>query len=348
VDPNEGGRGQTLTLVNITGSGFADLENVSFGAGITVNSYTNVSATLISANITIDAAAATGWRGVTVWNAYGNATLTEGFYVPQEGEIKNPKVVSQFLGTVETLGNITTVEVGCGKLLETKEYSLVDRYSKWLEYQQFTGGAWVTKTWSLGVYETVPITFSTQKVISGSTPSYVGMIQDLTVIQIETASEWEAIHSGVECAGYGLKADWVEYERTVTVKTWQSFSNCTGTAWVTQESMPVYTQRVETKTVYTDPYPSGVWDVEDNENVVMSDWEAIDSWVVYQGDGTCIRFTEERQATTTETWQTWMICAGEGTSEMVEGAHIFITTYAYRTIESDPYSCPSPGGGGAS
>ena len=37
VDPNEGGRGQTLTNVSITGSGFAELENVSFGAGVTVN-----------------------------------------------------------------------------------------------------------------------------------------------------------------------------------------------------------------------------------------------------------------------------------------------------------------------
>jgi len=212
-------------------------------------------------------------------------------------------------------------------------------------YEQFNGGAWVTKKWSLGVYETAPITFSTQEVIAGYTPSYVGMIQDLELYQIEMPSEWEAVDSGVDCAGYGLRADWVEYKRTVTVETWQSFSNCTGTAWVTQESMHIYTQYDEYKTEYTDPYPSGVWDVEYHENVTVSDWEAIDSWVEYQGDGTCIRFTEERQATTTEMWQTWWICAGEGTSEMVEGDHIFTTTYAYRTIESDPYSCPSPGGG---
>ena len=81
VAPNSGNQGQTLSSVVITGINLTGATAVSFGAGITVNSYTVNSATQITANITIAGAAATGARDVSVTTPGGTGTLTGGFTV---------------------------------------------------------------------------------------------------------------------------------------------------------------------------------------------------------------------------------------------------------------------------
>src|SRR5882672_3278388 len=66
--PNTGAQGQTLTSVVINGSNFQSGATCSFGAGITVNNCTFISATQLAVNITIGATAALGTRTVTVTN----------------------------------------------------------------------------------------------------------------------------------------------------------------------------------------------------------------------------------------------------------------------------------------
>lgn len=73
VTPNSGVQGQSYT-VTITGSNFlngASLASSFSGTGITVNSTTYVSATQLSASITIGGTATTGLRNVTVTNGDG-------------------------------------------------------------------------------------------------------------------------------------------------------------------------------------------------------------------------------------------------------------------------------------
>ncbi|GAG35953.1 unnamed protein product, partial [marine sediment metagenome] len=80
IDPDQGDQGETLA-VTITGTYFTGATDVSFGAGITVDSFTVDSATQITANITIAAAAATGVRDVSVTTPGGTDTLIAGFTV---------------------------------------------------------------------------------------------------------------------------------------------------------------------------------------------------------------------------------------------------------------------------
>src|SRR5690606_14718883 len=84
VSPPEGQRLQTLD-VRLTGSNFADgLTSVGFGPDIVVNRVDITSATVIDAEITIDAAAELGPRAVRVTNAApggGTATLDHAFTV---------------------------------------------------------------------------------------------------------------------------------------------------------------------------------------------------------------------------------------------------------------------------
>lgn len=85
VSPVSGTRGSKIN-VTLTGTNFESgvTTAVSFGAGITVSSFTVTSATQITASIAIDAAAATGTRDVSVTNASpggGTATKTAAFTV---------------------------------------------------------------------------------------------------------------------------------------------------------------------------------------------------------------------------------------------------------------------------
>jgi len=81
VNPNSGKQGQTLNNVIITGTNFTGATAVSFGAGITTNSYTVSSATQLTATITIAAGAATGLRDVSVTTHDGTGTRIGGFTV---------------------------------------------------------------------------------------------------------------------------------------------------------------------------------------------------------------------------------------------------------------------------
>lgn len=85
VSPTSGARGVTLNFT-LTGSNFESgvTTAVSFGAGITVNSFTVASATQITGSITIGATAALGTRDISVTNTTpggGTATLTGQFTV---------------------------------------------------------------------------------------------------------------------------------------------------------------------------------------------------------------------------------------------------------------------------
>jgi len=82
VAPNFGNQGQMLD-VTITGNNFTGAIAVSFGADITVTSFTVGSNTQITANIIIDVSASPGARDVSVTTSAGTGTLTDGFTVTE-------------------------------------------------------------------------------------------------------------------------------------------------------------------------------------------------------------------------------------------------------------------------
>ncbi|MBZ5634919.1 MAG: hypothetical protein LAO55_17495 [Acidobacteriia bacterium] len=90
VNPNTGQQGQTNLSVAITGqftSFTQGTTQVSFGAGITVNSVTVASLTSLTANISIAANAAAGPRTVAVTTGAEVASLTNGFAVFPTGPV---------------------------------------------------------------------------------------------------------------------------------------------------------------------------------------------------------------------------------------------------------------------
>jgi protein tyrosine/serine phosphatase len=100
VSPNSGNQGQTMD-VTITGSKFDsdvygtlarahDVTTVSFGSGITTNSFTLNSSDQITANITISSSATPSARDVSVTTPGGTAIKTGGFTV---GESKKGQPV---------------------------------------------------------------------------------------------------------------------------------------------------------------------------------------------------------------------------------------------------------------
>jgi len=80
--PNSGTQAQSNLSVTLTGTNFMASPTCSFGSGITVNSCTFVSATQITANISISLNAATGTTNITVTNSDGqSAILSNGFTI---------------------------------------------------------------------------------------------------------------------------------------------------------------------------------------------------------------------------------------------------------------------------
>jgi len=80
-DPDLGVRGATLS-VTVFGAGFVATPAVSFGAGVTVNSVTFVSAMQLTVNLTIDVEATPGFRTMTVTNPSSeSASLADAFKV---------------------------------------------------------------------------------------------------------------------------------------------------------------------------------------------------------------------------------------------------------------------------
>ena len=77
VAPNQCYRGETSEMI-ITGTNFGEAERVSFGDGITVDSFTVDSATQITAIITVDTDAGIGGRIVSVTTPGGTASTPWG------------------------------------------------------------------------------------------------------------------------------------------------------------------------------------------------------------------------------------------------------------------------------
>src|SRR4029077_20974158 len=95
VNPNSGAQGQNLPSVVITGGSFQSGATCSFGSGITVNSCTFISATQLTANISISSTATLGTRNVTVTNPdTQSGSLTNGFTVTTAGPPPPPSMSS--------------------------------------------------------------------------------------------------------------------------------------------------------------------------------------------------------------------------------------------------------------
>jgi hypothetical protein len=80
INPTSADRGDTLN-VTITGDYFDSASAVSFGAGVTVDSYTVDSATQITATVTVSGTATVGTRDVSVTTPVGNDTLSASFTI---------------------------------------------------------------------------------------------------------------------------------------------------------------------------------------------------------------------------------------------------------------------------
>ncbi|XUW99377.1 MAG: hypothetical protein TUN42_05615 [Dehalogenimonas sp.] len=83
VDIVSGMQGAHLSAVNIGGTAFDGVTSVSFGAGITVNSFQSLSSVDIRADITIASNATPGARDITVTTLDGPGTLASGFTVTE-------------------------------------------------------------------------------------------------------------------------------------------------------------------------------------------------------------------------------------------------------------------------
>lgn len=81
ISPPTGTRGATTIAVTITGALLTGATTVNLGAGITVNSFTVVSPTQITADISIDSAASLGLRNVLVTTPMRTCILYDGFTV---------------------------------------------------------------------------------------------------------------------------------------------------------------------------------------------------------------------------------------------------------------------------
>jgi hypothetical protein len=82
ISPDYGNLGKTLNVI-ITGNNFNGAGALSFGSGISVNSFTVISSSQISAEISISADAVLGNRNVSVTTPSGSYTLSNGFTVKQ-------------------------------------------------------------------------------------------------------------------------------------------------------------------------------------------------------------------------------------------------------------------------
>jgi hypothetical protein len=83
ISPDQGSRGTTLVVI-ISGSKLSGATAVSFGTGVVIKSFTNLSPTQITVNVMIDKEAVTGARDVSVTTPGGSSTLGGSFYVKEK------------------------------------------------------------------------------------------------------------------------------------------------------------------------------------------------------------------------------------------------------------------------
>jgi hypothetical protein len=83
VSPESGSMGATLTVI-ISGSNLDGATAVSFGSGIRVRSFTNLSPTQLRVNISIAEEAATGTRDISVTTPGGSSTLGNSYNIQEK------------------------------------------------------------------------------------------------------------------------------------------------------------------------------------------------------------------------------------------------------------------------
>ena len=82
VSPSQGSQNAALTVI-ISGSNFSGATSVSFGSGVAIESFTNLSPTQLKVNVEIGGEAVTGARDVTVTTPGGSSTLGNSFTIKE-------------------------------------------------------------------------------------------------------------------------------------------------------------------------------------------------------------------------------------------------------------------------
>jgi hypothetical protein len=250
------------TNVTITGSGFIGQQNVTdvcFGAGILVNDWWVLSDTQIVANCNITSAAVAGPRDVTVWvNATNSTTLPRGFYAAQNGSIRNPRVDSEFVGMAVMLTNTTSVEIGCGRVLQTRVYSQSASYSNWFRYEQYSNITmdWVLHEQYLGNAISALGNTTVERVLTGQPTSFECNRKNVQPHYIAYESDPVIIDSWVIRDGAGICQRWVLKSGSVTTDSWQTYEHCTSTGWEVVEGPHTFMTTVLPPIAeeYGDPY----------------------------------------------------------------------------------------------
>jgi hypothetical protein len=83
ISPSEGSQGAALTVI-ISGSNLDGAASVTFGTGVNIQSFTNLSPTQLSVNVVIDAEAVTGVRDVSITTSGGSSTLGNSFNIKEK------------------------------------------------------------------------------------------------------------------------------------------------------------------------------------------------------------------------------------------------------------------------
>ena len=134
LNPNQGDQGETLDIT-ITGTNFTGATGVSFGAGITVNSFTVDSSTQITADITIATDATKGTRDVSVTTPEGTGTRAGGFGVGEAPSAKPEGTLTVAMSSLGPLGDLLPWFGGAA----TQGKTFLGPMADWLTYTRHDG-----------------------------------------------------------------------------------------------------------------------------------------------------------------------------------------------------------------